>query len=117
MKFSISRGTFGWDISPVSGAFAGERIATATGVCMRGIEFKDRTAVGEIKALWGAEIDERAIDDAETRRGLSINGIFDTQLPTELMLDTDGFCDVFGRRLNGAARLVLIDKIMAANVT
>lgn len=108
MEFLIVPSGTGCNISPCSGMYEGQLVATADGVCLKGVKFVNKHMVGTIKALWGTTIiDESVYGDMPTLRGLAIGGRFDMS-GEPLNNDFDGFVDSAGRICKTATRVTLI---------
>jgi hypothetical protein len=120
MKFSISKQQNGWVVRPLSGEFEGKVVATAEGVCMRGVVFEGRTVQGALKALWGAVVTvEEVYDDMQTLLNLRIGGTFDQgDAGQDLSLDYDGWVNRLNKACKKASRLQLLgDKIVVSGAT
>lgn len=104
-----------WGIAPTSGRFEGQVIATAEGVNLKGVKFSARSAIGTIKALWGASIAlSEVYDDPYTLRALRLGRSFDVDLEEKLVPDFDGFLDTANHLCRTARRIVAIGTSMYA---
>lgn len=108
MKFLINKNESGWSLSPTSGPFEGEVVATADGVSMKGVAFAGKKLFGTVKAVWGATIllDE-VFSSMHTLRGLALGHRFDMG-GEPLVIDYDGFMDKANRLCKTAQRVTLI---------
>lgn len=109
MQFSIRRGENTWELTPMSGKFEGQVVATVDGINLRHVSFAGKTAVGLIKAVWGLNVVmDEIYGDPCTFQGLHIGGTFSTDIDDRVTLDFDGYLDAANRLCRTAKRLLLI---------
>jgi hypothetical protein len=100
MIFKIQHKNDEWLIAPMMGNMQDQIVAVAEGVSLANVTlFNDGTLTGDVVAVWGATIDERAYNYPEIIRGLGINKTFDNRAPTHLCFD---YCKGWTKRASGA---------------
>ena len=86
-----------WSLSPTSGRFEGQVVATAEGVDLTSVVATGDKVVGMPKAVWGIQIKEEVYSDLETIRALCLGKPFTSDAtqayhPVEWVVD--GIYDV-----------------------
>jgi len=110
-----SLGGYTWSIAPDSGKFQDVVVIDADGVSMRHVKFNGKTAIGTVKAVWGARVIVYDIfNDPCTVQALGLGKPLDMDFTERLALDYDGFIGSSNLPCKRAARLLLIGKAVYA---
>lgn len=118
MLFKITKNDKVWELTPLSGALEGRIVARVEWVSIKKAAFVARSIEGEVKAIWGATLEDEVYDDIETVEALGIGGRFQPSGSEQLNFDFDGFFDKAGRKCYRAKRMFLIgDAVYAAGVS
>jgi hypothetical protein len=110
MIFRVRKlGEYTWAISPDYGKLEGRTIIDADGVSMRYVKFNGKTAIGTIKAVWGAGVITNDIyNDPDILQSLGLSKPLDMGFTERLTLDYDGFLNASNTPCKRASKLLLI---------
>ena len=109
MQFKISKNEEVWNVTPLSGALAGQVVATVDGINLQDVVFAGKTAIGSIRAVWGLNIlMEEVYADPGTLQGLRIGGVFSTNYNERITLDYDGYMNAANHICKAARKLLII---------
>lgn len=116
MIFKVrSTGGYTWSVYPASGKFEDVAVIDADGVSMRHVKFYGKTAIGTVKAVWGARVIVYDIfNDPCTLQALGLGKPLDMGFTEHLTLDYDGFLDASNIACKRASRLLLIGQAIYA---
>ena len=107
LKKNIDRS---WDLTPLSGPFAGMPVAAAEGINLADVRFSGNQMVGVLKAVWGLSVlIEEVYEHPDMIRGLCVGKSFNADMQVAAMVDRDGYKDPITLRfLKGARRVMLL---------
>lgn len=98
-----------WDITPNSGRFQGQVVATAEGIDLTSVVAGTNSVVGTLKAVWGIQIKDEVYDDLETIRALGLGRAFTASAEYPVAWSTKGLYDPdSGKILRRCQRMVIL---------
>lgn len=116
MKFAVTYADSGWIVSAVDGKFAGQVVAVVEGLDMMRVQFFDQQIVGEIRAIWGAVLNDEITTHPATLRALGVGSRMSLLMPSSFNMKETTLKVVAERLPKGAFKVVLMNNTLSYKV-